>query len=116
MRDLARPPQTGVNTSLSGDQDTHLQGRLLTAVQIIWILVAILALLVFVVGIPALYAQIQSVCAGNTCTGAQVSVEQARTGGAWYCSDKLRSVQCYRWYTLNLDMVLDRLVNLLAQI
>ena len=78
MRDLARSSQPGVNTSRSGDQDTHLHGRLLTAVQITWILVAMLALLVFVVGLPAFYGQIQSVCAGNTCTGAQVSVEQAR--------------------------------------
>ncbi len=78
MRDLARSSQPGVNTSRSGDQDMHLQGRLLTAVQIIWILVAMLALLVFVVGLPAFYGQIQSVCAGNNCTGAQVPVEQAR--------------------------------------
>jgi hypothetical protein len=78
MRDLARSSQPGVNTSRSGDQDTHLQGRLHRAVQIIWILVAMLALLVFVVGLPAFYGQIQSVCVGNNCTGAQVPVEQAR--------------------------------------
>jgi len=78
MRGLARPSRTGENTSISGDQDTRWRGRSLRAVQVIWMLVALLALLVFAVGLPTLYRQIQAVCAGTHCTGAQVSVEQAR--------------------------------------
>jgi hypothetical protein len=78
MQNLARSMQTSVNTSQSVNQDTRLRGRLLKAARAAWILAAILALVVFVVGIPALYAQIQSVCVGNNCTGAQLSVEQAR--------------------------------------
>jgi hypothetical protein len=78
MQNLARSMQTRVNTSQSVDQDTRLRGRLLKAARAAWILAAILALVVFVVGISALYVQIQSVCTGSNFTGAQVSVEQAR--------------------------------------
>lgn len=69
--------QASANTRRHDEAETRLQGHLLRLAQAVWMLVVMLALLLFVVSIPTFYAQIQSVCAGNTCNGVQISTEQA---------------------------------------
>jgi hypothetical protein len=87
------PNQVSANTERHEESETRLQGRLLRVAQAAWILIAVLACILFVVSLPALYTQIQSICTGNACNGVQVSPEQAHalaahgislTGYAWF--------------------------------
>ena len=71
------PAQTSVNTRRHDEAETRLQGHWLRLAQAVWILVAVLSFFLFVVSIPMFYAQIRSVCAGDTCNGVQISAEQA---------------------------------------
>ena len=87
------PDHVSANTDRHNEDETHLQGRILRVAQAAWILVAVLAFVLFVVSLPTFYTQIQSVCTGGACNGVQVSPEQAHalvvhgislTSYAWY--------------------------------
>jgi hypothetical protein len=64
------PTQGIANAERHEEGETRLQGRLLRVAQAVWILVAVLAFILFVVSIPTFYAQSQSVCIGDACNGA----------------------------------------------
>src|SRR5258708_2791402 len=85
--------QRSVNAQRQEADETRLYGRFLRGAQAAWILVAVVALLLVVVGLPPFFTQSQSLCAGSACNGVQVSPEQAHalvthgislTSYAWY--------------------------------
>ncbi len=87
------PNQVSANAERHEESETRLQGRLLRVAQAAWILIAVLACILFVVSLPVFYTQTQSICTGNVCNGVQISHEQAHalaahgislTGYAWY--------------------------------
>jgi hypothetical protein len=87
------PNQVSANAERHEESETRLQGRLLRVAQAAWILIAVLACILFVVSLPAFYTQTQSICTGNACNGVQISLEQAHalaahgislTGYAWF--------------------------------
>lgn len=87
------PTQGSMNAQRNEEGEAHLQGRLLRVAQVAWILVAVVAFLLFVVSLPPFYTQIQSVCAGSACNGVRISPEQVHalathgislTNYAWY--------------------------------
>ena len=60
------PDHVSTNTDRHNEDETHLQGRILRVAQAAWILVAVLAFVLFVVSLPTFYTQTQSVCTGGT--------------------------------------------------
>ncbi len=89
------PTQASVNAERHGEGETRLQGRILRVAQAAWILVAVLAFILFVVSLPTFYTQIQSVCTGSACNGVQVSPEQAQALAAHGIS-----LANYAWYSI----------------
>jgi len=87
--------QRSVNAQRQEADETRLYGRFLRGAQAAWILVAVVALLLVVVGLPPFFTQSQSLCAGSACNGVQVSPEQAHalaTHGI--------SLTTYAWYSV----------------
>ena len=87
------PDHVSANTERHNEDETRLQGRLLRVAQATWILVAVLACILFIVSLPTFYTQSHSICIGNACDGVQISPEQAHalavhgislTSYAWY--------------------------------
>lgn len=69
-----------VSSERTGETEVRLQGDWLRGAQIVWLFVAALAILLFVVGIPTVFALTQSICGVNACSsGTQLTVDQART-------------------------------------
>jgi len=89
------PDHVSANTERHNEDETHLQGRILRVAQAAWILVAVLAFVLFVVSLPAFYTQTQSICTGDACNGIQVSPEQARSLAAHGIS-----LTSYAWYSV----------------
>lgn len=74
------PASANVGREQTGEAEVRLQGRWLRGVQIVWLFVAALATLLFVVGLPVLFAQAQSFCGANACnSGIQLTASQAHT-------------------------------------
>ena len=72
------PDQVSTNAEQYNESETRLQGRLLRVAQSVWIFIAVLSGILFVVSLPAYYTQTQSICTSSSCNGVQVSPEQAR--------------------------------------
>jgi len=71
------PKQASANAERHEESEIRLQGRLLRVARATWILIAVLACILFIVSLPAFYTQTQSICTGDACNGVQVSPEQA---------------------------------------
>jgi hypothetical protein len=87
------PEHVSANTERHEESERRLQGRLMRVAQAGWILIAVLACILFVISLPTFYTQTHSICTGNACNGVQVSPEQAHalaahgislTGYAWF--------------------------------
>jgi hypothetical protein len=89
------PNIAGVNAERYEDSETRLQGHLLRVARVSWILIAVLAGILFIVSLPAYYTQIQSICTGNACNGVQVSPEQAHALAAYSIS-----LSSYAWFNV----------------
>ena len=81
------------------ESETHLQGRLLRVTQAVWILIAVLACILFIVSLPAFYTQTPSICAGNACNRVQISPEQAHALAAHGIS-----LTSYAWFSVLLTI------------
>src|SRR5579863_3975301 len=53
-----------------GAEGMRLHGRWLVLARIVWVVVVVFTLSIFLLSLPAYYAQLQTVCAGNTCVEA----------------------------------------------
>jgi hypothetical protein len=89
------PNQVRVSAQRHHEGETRLQGRLLRVAQAVWILVAVLAFILFIVSLPPFYTQTQAVCTGSACNGVQVSPEQAYALAAHGIS-----LTSYAWYSV----------------
>lgn len=77
MRQVYPPAPTNGSGEQAGE--ARLQGHWLRGAQIVWLLVAALAALLFVVSLPVLFVQAQTICSANACnSGTQLTVDQAR--------------------------------------
>jgi len=64
------PPQltkTTVSPGKSSTNGSRLHGRLLIIARVVWVAVVVFALSIFLVSLPAYFAQLQTVCTGVTC-------------------------------------------------
>jgi hypothetical protein len=89
------PNKASANIERHEESETRLQGRLLRAAQAVWILIALLSCILFVVSLPTFYTQTQSICTGGACNGVQVSSEQAQALAAHGIS-----LVNYAWYSV----------------
>src|SRR5580700_8369795 len=62
--------KTTKSRSPRGAEGTRLHGRWLVLARIVWVGVVIFTLSIFTLGLPAYFAQLQTVCAGDTCVYA----------------------------------------------
>jgi len=81
-RPFAPEPVT-VTPDRDSTTNKRLRGRLLTLARIAWIVMAALALGLFVLGIPAEFAQFQTACAPDECANRQLSQEDLRALGGF---------------------------------
>ena len=89
------PKQVSANAVRHDENETLLQGRLLRVAQAAWIIIAVLACILFVISLPTFYTQTQSICTGGACNGVQVSPEQAHALAAHGIS-----LTSYAWYSV----------------
>jgi hypothetical protein len=89
------PKQVSANAERHEESETRLRGRLLRVAQAAWILIAVLACILFIVSLPTFYTQTQSICIGNACNGVQVSPEQAHALAAHGIS-----LTSYAWFSV----------------
>jgi hypothetical protein len=61
--------------------DPSLRGRWLVPARVVWMALAILVLAIFFAGVPALFREMQTMCAGKDCLLWQVGPEDARALG-----------------------------------
>src|SRR5215210_503975 len=81
-RPFAPEPVT-VTPDRDSTTNKRLRGCLLTLARIAWIVMAALALGLFVLGIPAEFAQFQTACAPDECANRQLSQEDLRALGGF---------------------------------
>ncbi len=76
-----QPSLTETTTSRSsrGAEGTHLHGRWLVIVRVVWVAVVVFTLSIFLLSLPAYFAQLQIVCVSDTCV---YSYGQLTTGTA----------------------------------
>jgi hypothetical protein len=87
--------QVSANAERYDESETRLRGPLLRVAQVTWILIAVLACILFIISLPVFYTQTQSICNGNACIGVQVSPEQAHTLAAHGIS-----LTSYAWFSI----------------
>ncbi len=67
------PEQVSVNTDLKSTRGTRLQGRWLAFLRLTWIILSVLALILFFVSLPDLLAQVQRLAGLASLTYARVA-------------------------------------------
>src|SRR6478672_4983615 len=69
---LVQPSLTETTKSHSprGTEGTRLHGRRLVLARIVWVAVVVFTLSIFMLSLPAYFAQLQTVCVGVTCVYA----------------------------------------------
>ena len=60
------------------DLDTRFRGYWLVLARMLWITLAVLILTLYVVGFPATFQYLTTLCDGSGCSGSQLTLEQAR--------------------------------------
>ncbi len=70
--------QTNVSPDTRNETGTRLRGRWLLTARAVWVALVVLALLIFVAGIPAYDAQLQTLCGVTFCTPGQLTPDTAR--------------------------------------
>ena len=76
----------GNTDNLIGERFTHypdgsvlVRGRMLHVARIVWIVLATLSVIIFLVGVPFRFRQLSSPCIENECAFLQLSVEEVQT-------------------------------------
>jgi hypothetical protein len=59
--------ETTKSRSSRGAEGTRLHGRRLVLARVVWVAVVVFTLSIFLLSLPAYFAQLQTVCAGDTC-------------------------------------------------
>lgn len=98
------PNQVSANALRYEESEMLLHGRLLRVAQASWILIALLAGILFVVSLPAYYTQTLTTCVSSSCNGVQISPEQAHALLAHGIS-----LTSYAWFSL-LVIILSTLI------
>jgi len=62
--------ETAMSPGSHGTNGTRLHGRWLVLARVVWVAVVIFTLSIFIASLPAYVAQLQTVCAGDTCVYA----------------------------------------------
>ena len=62
--------ETTKSRSSRGAEGTRLHGRWLVPARVVWVAVVVFTLSIFIASLPAYFAQLQTVCAGDTCVYA----------------------------------------------
>jgi hypothetical protein len=62
--------ETTMSPGSHGTEGTRLHGRWLVPARVVWVAVVVFTLSIFIASLPAYFAQLQSVCAGDTCVYA----------------------------------------------
>ena len=62
--------ETAMSPGSLGTEGTRLHGRWLVIVRIVWVAVVVFTLSIFILSLPAYFAQLQTVCVGDTCVYA----------------------------------------------
>src|SRR5262249_36488123 len=63
---------------LAGTSTTRLRGRRLAIARAAWLLVAFLALVIFIVATPLFFTQLQTACPTATCVWPQLTADELR--------------------------------------
>ena len=59
--------ETTISHSSRSAEGTRLHGRRLVLARVVWVAVVVFSLSIFLLSLPAYFAQLQTVCAGDTC-------------------------------------------------
>ena len=60
-------PKTAMSPGTRGTKGTRLHGRWLVSAKVVWVAVVVIALSIFSLSLPAYFAQLHTVCTGETC-------------------------------------------------
>jgi hypothetical protein len=64
------PPTKSHSSRGRGAEGTRLYGRWRVLARIVWVAVVVFTLSIFVLSLPAYFAQLQTICVGDTCVYA----------------------------------------------
>ena len=70
MHALPSLTETTVSPGSHGAEGTRLHGLWLVSARVVWVAVVVFTLSIFILSLPAYFAQLQTVCVGNTCVYA----------------------------------------------
>ena len=93
-----------ISRSSRSAEGTRLHGRWLIFARIVWVAVVVFSLSIFLLSLPAYFAQLQTVCTGDTCV---YSYGQLTPGSAQALQNLGLSIGAYAASTFVLDHCLD---------